>query len=372
MLNIIEFIRRNKDWEEKLSDKPFCLKIKRKDGYIMFNYNQIDSNFSNPIVREARGIIFREKDFKPVCVPFFKFFNYGEGHADSIDWKTARILDKVDGSIIKVWHDKKWHVSTNGTIDAFDAPVSVPMNGIENFGQLFMDALRETAPAPVYNDFINGTDEVLNSNSTHIFELVSPITRVVLEYPKNKLFHIGNRNNNSLMEYEYDLGIEKPASFKFNSLEDCINAAQSLSGKEGFVDVDADYHRVKIKSVEYLNLHHLKGEGVMTKKRALALIDIHEDEEYLATFKEYIPIFNEVKSDLEVFKKSFENAQKEAENKLSVTRKEFADWVSQYILKTGMKHLSSFLFEFYTKRTSWEEFYKNLDSEKKHKYIYRE
>ena len=63
MLKLVEFIKNNADWEAKLQDKPYCITIKRKDNFIIFNYNQIESDFYNPIVKECRGIILEDVTF---------------------------------------------------------------------------------------------------------------------------------------------------------------------------------------------------------------------------------------------------------------------------------------------------------------------
>lgn len=109
---LLEFIQNHpNDWEEKLSSDPYNLKISRDGLYVMFKYNQLSSDFSNPIVREARGIIFREDNWKCVRRAFDKFFNYGEPNAAEIDWNTAKVQTKIDGSLISAWFDDK-----NGTI----------------------------------------------------------------------------------------------------------------------------------------------------------------------------------------------------------------------------------------------------------------
>ena len=46
-LKLIEFIKDHNNWEELLQQEPYCLKIKRDNNYIIFNYNQIMSDFSN-------------------------------------------------------------------------------------------------------------------------------------------------------------------------------------------------------------------------------------------------------------------------------------------------------------------------------------
>jgi len=71
-----------------------------------------------------------------VAYPFNKFFNFGEEYADNIDWESAHVLEKVDGSLIKVYfHNGAWCVGTNNTIDANDAELSAPPY------ETFMDCL---------------------------------------------------------------------------------------------------------------------------------------------------------------------------------------------------------------------------------------
>ena len=53
MLHLIKFIKSNPDWEQKITEKPYCITVKRKDNFIMFSYSQIDSDFLNPIVKEC-------------------------------------------------------------------------------------------------------------------------------------------------------------------------------------------------------------------------------------------------------------------------------------------------------------------------------
>ena len=99
-MKLLDYIKSHSDWEELLSRDPYNLKISRDDGYIMFKYDQIASDFSYEEVREARGIIFYEQTWDCVCHPFNKFGNYGESYCPNIDWNTASVQEKVDGSLI--------------------------------------------------------------------------------------------------------------------------------------------------------------------------------------------------------------------------------------------------------------------------------
>lgn len=324
LLKLIEFINNHPNWEELLQQKPYCITIKRKDNFIIFNYNQIESDFYNPIVKECRGIILENKTFKPVCVPFFKFANYGEGYADKIDWSSARVQEKVDGSLIKVWYcNGEWHVSTNGMIDAEDAPIQ-GCTAYSNYYDLFMEALKK----------YNFSFDNLNKNYTYMFELVSPYTRIVVYYPEIDIRHIGTRDNITLQELDIDIGIPKPKQYNFSSLEECVkNAKQLPFSQEGYVVVDANWHRIKVKSLAYLAVHHLKNNGQLVKARVLDLIRTNEHHEFLSYFPEYIDDFKAIEEKYNNFMrnvlKSIEEA-KEIKSKVQ-TRKDYALWATKQI-----------------------------------------
>ena len=149
------FCHMHDNWEELLTQEPYFLKIKEDGPYVIFNYDQIRSDFNNPIVREARGIIFRKGEWNnPVCWAFNKFFNVQESFADEIDWSTAFVTEKVDGSLIKVWWDGDWKVSTNGCIDAWKAELNNIK--ISNFGVYFQYALKNYYTS--FEDFVRGLE----------------------------------------------------------------------------------------------------------------------------------------------------------------------------------------------------------------------
>lgn len=324
MLELQEFIRSNADWKEKLSSPPYCLKINEKDGFVILNYNMIDSNFALRIVQEARGIIFDSTDnFKVVCFPFMKFFNAGDPLAAKIDWASAEIQEKLDGSLIKVWYARgEWHISTNGMIDAKDAPASKDFN--KTFYDLFMEAKEKASPDFLLTFF-------LNKDYTYMFELTSPYNRMVVPYSETEITHIGTRDNISFKEYEIDIGIKKPKKYKFNSLEDCLENAKTLPfDEEGYVVLDKFWSRVKVKSTSYLSAHHLKNNGVVTYSRVLDMIRAEQHDDFLSIFPEYCEHFDKVlikyQALLEECRKGIEYAQ----NNKFLTRKDFAVWAKRH------------------------------------------
>jgi len=282
---VTKFIKEHANWQELLIEKPYCLKIRETDSYWCLSYNQIESDFKEVIVRECRGLILRKSDLKVVCYPFTKFFNYGEGLAANIDMSSAKIMEKVDGSIIKVWWDDIWHISTNNMIDAFEAKQATGIS----YGSIFTTVYKNR-----YGDF-TGFTKTLNKNYTYMFELVGPLTKVVVTYPED-LYHIGTRDNTTGQELEVDLCIKKPKYFNLNvGLDGLVELARELPAcEEGYVVVDKDYNRVKIKGPAYVAMAHLKGNGVVSAKRLLHLIMVNETDEVLSYFPEFKPYIDKL------------------------------------------------------------------------------
>ena len=98
---ILEFIKNNPDtWEEKLNEK--FIRTNHNGDLVCFKY-ATEADFSDPLVCEARGIIIDVVQRVVVCWPFDKFFNVQEQYAADIDWNSARVLEKIDGSMIKLF-----------------------------------------------------------------------------------------------------------------------------------------------------------------------------------------------------------------------------------------------------------------------------
>ena len=63
-LKILRFINSNHNWRAILSAPPYNLMFRDFDGYTLIKYNQLFSDFKEPMVREARGIIIQKKGRK--------------------------------------------------------------------------------------------------------------------------------------------------------------------------------------------------------------------------------------------------------------------------------------------------------------------
>lgn len=284
--NILSLAKNLINRENELQAKG--IKIIKQGEYTKFYYDLLQNpNFNDPEVALCRGITFR--DNKIVCCPFFKFGNYGEPYVPNIDWASAKVFEKLDGSLITLWYDKnKWNISTSKTIDAFKCS---PQLGYYTFGGLF-----SIAAASQHFDL-----DKLNKNYTYMFELTSPYNKVVIPYNITEIWHIGTRDNTTLEELEVDIGIQKPKSYQLSSLEECKSAAAAFGKeKEGFVVVDKYYNRIKVKSPDYLALHHMANNGIISKKDIISLILSGEDKEYISYFPEKIDIFAKYRAKVEI------------------------------------------------------------------------
>ena len=340
------FISEHENWRDILKDE-YKITVKEEYPFAIFNYG-IDCDFSNPIVQESRGIILDLDNLEVVCWPFRKFGNYNESYADKIDWNTARVQDKIDGSIIKLWWNRmtgKWQFSTNGTINA-DTALANQMTQ-----DTFLNVIRK---ADNYCEIILRLP-IFNKDYTFIFELVSPETQVVVKYPKPHLYHIGTRSNISGQEMDSDIGIEKPKEYKLKSLDDCVTAASELNKsddgqvhevkKEGFVVVDGNWNRIKVKSPDYLMLHRMSSNANFSKERIISMIrdgsvsvqDICED---FPNFAHYFKFYDFKISELEYQAKMFCDLTDRIFEEYSRERKAVANIIKKHRLAPiGFMHL---------------------------------
>lgn len=368
MLKTIEFIKQNENWRELLSTAPYNLHINEDDNYALLKYNQIDSDFNQEICKECRGLVIDKNTYEPVALSFYKFFNVQEEFADSIDWESAKVLEKVDGSKMMVWYDDyadKWRVSTSSQLDAINAPVA-------DFGITFKDLFDRALLNYIFPD--NKTlYENLNKNICYTFELVTPESRVVVPYKKDALYLIGARDVNSFEELDPNiLDISKffkvPKQFNLSNLKECLNKVEHMSyDEEGFVVVDKYWKRVKIKSPAYVSAHYLKNNGVNSRSRILSIIEKNEQSEFLGLFPEYTDLFNEIETKY----KNIKQQMLDAISDVQYLRREWASnenprkTMATYI-NENHKNISGTLFRFldtdlikYFVETEWSKLSKD-------------
>jgi T4 RnlA family RNA ligase len=330
MDELLNYIKTNPDWAN-LCYPPYNLMIKSDGDYTLFKYSQISSDFSIPLVREARGIILHEPTMQVVCRPFSKFFNYGEPNAASIDWSHVEITEKIDGSLIKVWYHNGWHVSTNSTIDARQALVN-------DLGLTFYDLFMKALGFPKEEFW-----QMLDEKNTYMFELVSPYNRIVIPYEQTELYYLGARNNKNGEYVTYPLPIKVPANYSFTALEQIIDAVSIFDWmREGFVVFDG-IERIKVKSPAYINAHYARNNGNISQRIIADVVRNNEQEEFLTYVPEYKDAVQELENKIAAFEEecnlAYEALQSETDRK-------------SYVLKAKAnysKEVCSYLFSCFDK-----------------------
>jgi len=339
-MKLLNFINQHNDWREILTKEPYNLIVKDDEPYFLLKYDMLNSDMSNPLVQEARGCIFRfdENDNHYICVchPFDKFFNYGQPEAAEIDWDSAIIYEKIDGSLIKFWYDlDEWHISTNSTIDARKAEVEA-YDGHITFYDLVLSAFGSKWA-------LNRFMQIANPTCVYMFELVSPHNRLVVPYKHTELYYIGCRNRISDKEnsiYHSFLTvlfpqIRNPKTYEFKSIDDVLDAAASLSKlNEGFVVCDRYFNRIKIKGAEYLKAFHIRGEGKITQKKVVkAILDGYIDD--MIGFFGDMPEIQKTINDFKFVEQAFEVARAAMENYIRAYQLEDRKAIAEYVKQLG-------------------------------------
>jgi hypothetical protein len=295
---------------------------------VLFKYNQIDSPMANPICQEARGIILdRSDNWKVLSWPFRKFFNYGEGHAAKLDLSTARVLEKVDGTCISLYFfDGSWRVQTLGMLDA-EGEVNNKFPP-ETFAELFKKTL--------------GDDkfEYLWPKYAYTFELATPYNRVVTRYEKDRIVLLSIRHLKSLTEVGYGspqflayyeeikmavpiVELPKTYSVAVNSLEEVAKMSMTLPQMdEGYVVVDVNFNRVKVKNPSYLALLHLKESSSSSITALVQLVLTNEGSEFLSYFPEFTDQYNRISTAIKEIKDKVQDIWEKAKH--IENQKEFA------------------------------------------------
>lgn len=263
---------------------------KQFNNLVLFVYDQIDSPKNDSIVKESRGIILDEaNNWSVVNYTYSRFFNAGEGCADNIDWNSANVLSKEDGSLCQLYYyNNTWQVATKGTPDA-----SGDVNGInKTFKELFWETWKKL-----------GYTVPQDTSLCYAFELCTKYNRVVVVHDKERIVLHGVRNINSLQELDprniaQQNNWECIKYYPLSDLQTVINEAEKINGLdgEGFVIVDKDFHRIKVKSPSYVSISHLKeGFDNFSIRRMLELIKIGEAEEFVLYFDSFKDLHDEVK-----------------------------------------------------------------------------
>lgn len=310
-------IRENPNWLSYL-ETELKIHIVRDDDLVSLKYNQIESPMHDPIVQECRGMVVDVSCNVIVAHPYNKFWNHGEPLAAQIDWTTANVFEKLDGSLMLLHYwEGNWCVASSGTPRAGGSFGDTDRTFREAFWERWK-VLGMRLPDPSLESV------------TFMFELCDAPNRIVVKHDKPRIVLHGARDLTTGQEialrdlegFVETLRWEMARSYPIGSISECLAAAEQLDPlqAEGFVVVDGAFNRVKIKSPRYVILHHMKGEA--TPRRAIELWQTGEVGELLAHFPEMAPRILPIHEALDGFARNAVNEM--LANAGAASRKDFA------------------------------------------------
>jgi len=341
MLAIQRYIRTH-GLEKAVED--FSLIYKDYGHKFLLKYDQIESPMLHEEVRDCRGLIL-DKQLNVLSLGFRKFFNYGEGHAAKLDWVNSKVYKKLDGTFIQVYWDpyiSRWETGTTGTADGI-----TPVNNKPDttFRHLFWESFDKSVTIKR-----EGFESIANKDYVYMFELCTPWNIVVAPHSKAHVGLLGIRDKVSMQELQDEIVLMTADNFgaitpEVYELErDPEKLKETLLSlpymEEGYVVVDKNFNRVKMKNPAYLTVHHMKDETA--NWRIIDVVKSNEIDEFAATFIDR-------KEELLMLKEKYDNVTNLLEDawlKFSKVepRKDFAIATLKHCQENGLRPLQSYFF----------------------------
>lgn len=322
-MKVQDYLRSGKTLEDLTAD--YAIKANRHKTFpnlVLLKYNQIDSPMGEAIPQECRGLILDESDnWNVVSRSFDKFFNEGEGHAAPIDWSTAAVQEKCDGSLITLYEYKGTvQVATTGSPDA--------SGDVQGFGFTFAELFWKTLAS--YGRNADDMLQILGGDNCIMFELTTPYNRVVVQHaePSLTILAIRKRTTGEYLPRYMVWGVSElfglplVKQFDLATLDGIKASFDTLDPlqQEGYVVLDAANNRIKVKHPGYIALHHAK-DG-MGPKYFVDIVRNGESSEVLSAFPEFGDKFTEIQTAYDALMVSITEAYDK--HKDAVTQKDFA------------------------------------------------
>ena len=194
-----------------------------------------------------------------ISAGFPKFTNWGE-NPDHFpvpnSLKHCTVVEKLDGSLLIVSkYNGQYILRTRGTVDA-----STMANGHE------LEIFKNTILSKLSHIYTSDT-----WNYSWLFEWVSPINKIVLNYgdePDWYLVGVINHddyslaNQFSLDRYATNLELKRPPTYTFSDVQDLLKDVDQWRGKEGVVVYSKNDQMLhKVKAMQYLKCHAFKSNA---------------------------------------------------------------------------------------------------------------
>lgn len=279
------------------------------DGRSMFpvwvlNYDMIKAKGDYNIENEARALIL-DQNADIVSMSFKRFFNAHEHYASKLDWESAIAEFKHDGTLVVVYeYRNNFYIQTRKK-----ATANVPILGSPN-GMTYSQAVINVLKEKFKNPFKPFKDQNVNECFCWVFEFVAPFNRIVTPYEKPDLYLLSIFNKNEIKEmdrsytdnFAKEYRFNRPTSIMIDDMDEIIGVFKSIDPlEEGFVVVDKNFNRIKVKNPSYLSVARTVNAGNKVVPRHFAEIVLKGDsKEIISYYPEYREVIEYMDSTLQL------------------------------------------------------------------------
>ena len=196
-------------------------------------------------LKYCRGAVYNEEK-EVLVVPPTRF---KEGRPENLEDYT--IQEYIDGTMINVWFNKKWYISTRGRIGALCS-----WHTKKTFRHMFLDIINEN----------NGNFDILDQAKGYTFVLVHKDNRIVQKYNGNKVYLVSvwNKETNTYalptetynkLKEEYDPWFSIPETLDKSNLKDLSKVQATQNAGYTFISETSRFKEMNPKYEEIKDLH---------------------------------------------------------------------------------------------------------------------
>ena len=266
------------DIKTQLNSAPYNLTLSEDtdQNIYMINYNKLNSDLTNKLVKECRGVLLEKDTNKVLCYTFDRKEKPDDMKTFlSENWNNLSFYESIDGSQIRLYyHNETWNIATTRCINASNAF----WYSNKSFETLFREC------------FDLDYDK-LNTNYCYSFVIKHSENRIVSNYDSNTLVHVLTRDmsSDSYNIVDHDIGVNKPVKMTFTDVDELYKFVESSDRTdiEGVFIWNNNKH-MKLKLNSYMNIKKLRNNtfDLFYEYVENKVNNTHDD--YINTYSEYV------------------------------------------------------------------------------------
>ena len=255
-LAIQEYLRSGKTLTDLKQEYHIDSIVNNELGVVVFNYTPL-TPLSTEIGKEARALFLQLKTWLVVGKSIGGFLDIHNKDIkltlDTYNWDKAKAYNKYDGCLVVLYYYKdQWRLGTRFSTDG-RCNVFSPNSGESEIHwiDVFKNTLVEYGMQWEY--FVTLLDEY----KYYTFELCTPWNRNTVIYPNSLIKLLAIVDSNTLLEEDINepkLKVFEPEFYVVNSLQDVVSLISKNDDpleSEGYVVVDKNFNRIKVKNPKY-------------------------------------------------------------------------------------------------------------------------